>query len=179
MKSVLRVISVMFLLCGSGLSWARGVYLTEEAFLQEAFGSRVPTAGKYWLTEADRETAEKILYHPLPGLRVRYWRQAARSAWIFDEIGKTEPITIGVVVEGQAIRQVQILEFRESRGWEVKYPFFRDQFVGATLHAPQQLSKNIDGITGATLSVNAVKKVAILALYLHEQVMAAAKEAAP
>ena len=86
-----------------------------------------------------------------------------------EEIGKERPITIGVVVVDDTIQSVSVLAFLESRGWEVRYPFFTDQFSGARLDETQQLSSHIDGITGATLSVRAVTNVARLALYLAEQ----------
>jgi Na+-transporting NADH:ubiquinone oxidoreductase subunit NqrC len=34
-----------------------------------------------------------------------------------------------------------------------------------------RLDRHIDGISGATLSVNAINKLSRLALYLHQQVM--------
>jgi hypothetical protein len=46
----------------------------------------------------------------------------------------------------------------------VRYPFFTDQFDGATLTAKSRLDRNIDGITGATLSVGAVTRIARVAL---------------
>ncbi|EEB78686.1 hypothetical protein GPB2148_1584 [marine gamma proteobacterium HTCC2148] len=61
---------------------------------------------------------------------------------------------------------VRILAFRESRGWEVKYPYFTEQFSGATADENNRLDRRIDGITGATLSVNAVQKVVRWAVYL-------------
>jgi hypothetical protein len=68
---------------------------------------------------------------------------------------------------------LRVLEFRESRGWEVRYPFFTDQFGGIGLRPDLQLDRPIDGISGATLSVRALKKLARLALYLTQQTQAA------
>ena len=83
---------------------------------------------------------------------------------------KDEPITIGVAVEDRQIKLVRVLEFREIRGWEVRYPFFTDQFTGAKLDQRKKINQRIDGITGATLSVRAVTRIAQVALYLHEHV---------
>lgn len=132
-----------------------------------------PQMESLWLTDEIRESAEQIFNHSYPGLRIRYWRAAApeglRTAWIINEVGKTKPITIGISILDNQIEGVRILEFRESRGAEVRMPFFTRQFVGLKL-APEnrQLSDSIDGITGATLSVKAVKKTARFALYLHQ-----------
>ncbi len=51
----------------------------------------------------------------------------------------------------------------------LRYPFFTEQFRGTLLTAENQLNRHIDGITGATLSVRALKKLARLSLYLHQQ----------
>ncbi len=101
-------------------------------------------------------------------LRLRYWGRDGRTAWILDEIGKEEPITTGIVVNGRAIEEVKVLIFRESRGWEVRHPFFTDQFKGARLGHDDQLDRHIDGISGATLSVRALKRLARVALFLHQ-----------
>ena len=111
-----------------------------------------------------------MLGHDFKSLRVRYWYDGAKSAWVLDEVGKEMPITIGVSVAAGAIDNVRVLEFRESRGWEVRYPFFTDQFIEARLGPNERLDRNIDGITGATLSVNAVTRIARIALLLHEHV---------
>lgn len=141
-------------------------YVDQATFLQQTFAPDQPKASKYWLDKEDKQVAQNILGHEFRQLRVRYWHEGPKSAWILEEIGKVKPITIGVVVKEGQIDSITILAFRESRGWEVKYPFFTQQFNGASLGDEHQLSKNIDGITGATLSVRAVTKVARLALHL-------------
>ncbi|MBV1880459.1 MAG: FMN-binding protein [Pseudomonadales bacterium] len=152
----------------------QGQYKTRDQLLEIAFPTvnGVPIEYKMetlWLTKEIKQTAENILGHPLNILRVRYWKHANRTVWILDEIGKIKPITTGVIIENASILSLHILAFRESRGWEVKYPFFTDQFLNIALNKKSRLDKNIDGITGATLSVRAVSNVARLALYFHTQ----------
>ncbi|NIR61870.1 MAG: FMN-binding protein [Gammaproteobacteria bacterium] len=149
---------------------AAEVYQAPETFLEEVFGGRVPEARAVWLTGEVRATAERILGHKPRALRVRYWRRGARSAWVLEEIGKSEPITVGIAIEAGAIERIEVLVFRESRGYEVRHPFFTEQFEGATLTGEHELSRPIDGISGATLSVRALKKLARLALYLDGRV---------
>jgi len=69
-----------------------------------------------------------------------------------------------VVSDGKIV-QVRVLTYRESRGGEVRYPAFLKQYQGAELQIDQHLNRNIDGISGATLSVNAMNRMARLALY--------------
>jgi hypothetical protein len=145
---------------------ARGAYQTPQEFLAEVFPGGSPAAAPLWLSEPLRTQVRNVLGHDLPALRLRYWRREGRTAWILDEIGKDQPITTGVVVADGTIETIRVLVFREIRGWEVRYPFFTDQFRGARLNADLRLDRPIDGITGATMSVRALTNVARLALVL-------------
>ncbi|GLQ00167.1 hypothetical protein GCM10007891_20200 [Methylophaga thalassica] len=160
----------VFLLCSvllltTTISHARGVYQTNDAFLAEVFNGTLPQSDVVWMKGDVRQTVTDILGHPYAGLRIRYWREGQRSAWILEEIGKEEPITFGVVIDGDRVEQVKVLAYRESRGGEVKYPAFTQQFQNVGL-VDNRLDKHIDGITGATLSVRAMTNVVRLALYL-------------
>ncbi|MCS6244598.1 MAG: FMN-binding protein [Opitutus sp.] len=144
------------------------VYLAPERFLEETFveAAGVPAPQLVWLTKEAREQVRSILGHDYPSMRIRYWSAGARTAWILEEVGKTKPITMGLVVAGGRLERIKVLIYRESHGWEVKYPFFTDQFNGIGLDASGRLSRPIDGISGATLSVNALTKLGRLALFL-------------
>lgn len=150
-------------------SLARGVYQNPEAFLKEVFNGNVPEPKFLWLTGDLSSEVKKILGHNLGELRVRYWGRDTRTAWILEEIGKEHPITFGIVVDKGKIDRIKVLIYRESRGYEVRYPFFRKQFQEATLTGNKELDRHIDGISGATLSVRAMINIAELALYFHQQ----------
>ncbi len=145
---------------------ARGVYQSADDFLNDTFNGKTPEAAVVWLTGAKKQRTKDILGHTYHSLRIRYWQQGSRSAWILEEIGKDQPITVGLVINEQRLETIKVLTFRESRGWEIRHAFFTDQFTGAVLNDKSVLSRNIDGISGATLSVRAMKKLATLALYL-------------
>lgn len=183
MRAVSVLLLIMLLTFATAKVVAKGVYLTAPAFLEQSFGTTSPELHAHWLAEQDKRRAKEIFNRDYAGLRVRYWRSGDRTAWIFDEIGKTQPITIGVLIAEQQIKNISILEFRESRGGEIRHPFFTSQFVGLSLrrqdserdskgevHNSAELDGTVDGITGATLSVRAVTRVARFALYLNRQV---------
>lgn len=157
-------------LCLSQVAWARGVYQKPDAFIQEAYAGNAPLPRILWLTDVLQREAVRILGHQYPAARLRYWRRNGRSAWILEEIGKEEPITVGILIDQGKIALVRVLVFRESRGDEVRHPFFTKQFDGAALKPDRELDRPIDGITGATLSVRALTKLSRFALYLHDQV---------
>jgi hypothetical protein len=174
MKTLLRIAALLLPLV-SAPAPAADVYLAPEKFLSETFDGSVPKPSVLWIAGDTRAAVERILGHSAVALRIRYWQHGARSAWILEEIGKTEPITTGFVVDRGALARVAVLVYRESRGWEVRYPFFTDQFKGATLTDMNQLDRGIDGIAGATLSVRALTRLARVALLLDETARAGAK----
>lgn len=150
---------------------AEDVYLEPDAFVAAAFPEQeIPTVQRLWLTAELKPDIRRILGHDYAALRLRYWQHGGRTVWILEEIGKVKPITTGLVVDSGHLAQVQVLVYRESHGWEVKHPFFTDQFKGATLKENLKLDRRIDGIAGATLSVNALRNLGRLALYLDQQV---------
>ncbi|PCH61729.1 MAG: FMN-binding protein [SAR86 cluster bacterium] len=156
----------ILLVAPTGSSYASGDSIAPEVFLNRVFSGAVPDSDTVWLTGELRDQVEDILGHKPGFMRLRYWGDATRSAWVVDEIGKLEPITIGVVVKANQIEEVQVLEFRESRGWEIKHDFFTRQFTGVAIEASHKLNQRIDGISGATLSVKAMKNVSRMVLLL-------------
>ena len=86
-------------------------------------------------------------------------------------LGKHELITYAVGLDTQGrVRGVEILDYRESHGGEIRDPQWRLQFAGKTAREPLQLDRDIRNISGATLScrhvTDGVKR--ILALYESE-----------
>jgi hypothetical protein len=172
MKAAANIFLALVLGLGGGAIQARGVYQEPEAFLDDAFSGATPKPQLVWLTGERRAMVKELLGHDYASLRVRYWRSQQRSAWILEEIGKEQPITVGLVVNDGRLEQIRVLVFRESRGWEIRHPFFTGQFENASLDNGKTLDRRIDGISGATLSVRAMKKLATLALYLDAETSA-------
>lgn len=79
----------------------------------------------------------------------------ARAGWFMVDrvIGKHEMITyaVGLTSDG-AVKRVEILEYRETYGGEIRNPAWRQQFVGKRFGSALQLDKDIRNISGATLS---------------------------
>jgi len=169
-KIAICVVFAIYSLHWSAESIARGVYLEPEKFINQVFDNNLPKPDKLWITKKLNAEINNILGHDLGVIRIRYWDDGVKTAWILEEIGRDKPITVGLIVKDKKIEQLNVLIFRESRGWEVKYPFFTDQYKQTSLTTDNQLDRKIDGITGATLSANALTKLARLALYLDAQV---------
>jgi len=88
------------------------------------------------------------------GVRVAQRADAPLGYVVIDNvIGKFELITYAVAIGTDgAIRQIEILSYRESHGGEVRLPAWRKQFVGKTVAGPLRVGDDIANISGATLS---------------------------
>jgi len=104
--------------------------------------------------------------------RERVWRASPGGWFIVDEVlGKHELITYAVALDTQGrVRGIEVLEYRESHGGEIRDAKWRVQFLGKTAADPLQLDRDIRNISGATLScrhvTDGVKR--LLALYETE-----------
>jgi hypothetical protein len=145
-------------------SAAETVYQSPDEFLAESLPGCQHKA--LWLKSEVKSQIKQLIGHPFPGFRVRYCLKDGKTAWILDEIGKTEPITSGIIVDQGQVEQVRVLVFRESRGSEVHRSAFTRQYKSAVLDGENRLDRHIDGITGATLSVSALNRQVKLALLL-------------
>ena len=82
------------------------------------------------------------------------WRVSSGGYFVVDRvIGKHEYITyaIGINANG-TIKQIEIMQYNESFGYEVRNAPWRAQFVGKGAGSTLQLNADIKNISGATLS---------------------------
>jgi len=163
------ILAIFVLIFANVAPAAESVYQSPKSFLSSTFVT-IPDPQRVTLSGDLGKKVKYILGHRYKKIRVPYWQEDCRSAWILEEIGKERYITTGFVVNSQGLEKVKVLIFRESRGWEVKEDFFGRQFIGAKLTPKNKLDKTIDNISGASLSVNAVTSISRMALLLHEHV---------
>lgn len=85
-------------------------------------------------------------------------------------VGKVELIdyAVGIALDG-TVRQIEILSYRESHGYEIRLPAWRRQFVGKGSSSVLRVGVDIANISGATLSCTHVtdgvrRIVAVVAL---------------
>ena len=109
-----------------------------------------------------------------------YSEKKARSRFMFDHVyiwkisesnslvgvaildnvlGKSLPITYLTCfnMDGQLIN-AHIVKYREDYGYEVGNKRWLNQFIGLDVNSDFIIGKNIDGISGATISVNSVTR---------------------
>src|SRR5262249_42148512 len=100
---------------------------------------------------------------------VQVWKSADGGWFIVDEaIGKHELFTIALALHADSsIKHIEILDYRESYGYEVRNEAWRRQFTGKSAAAPLKLGDDIKNISGATLSCRHVTETVkrLLATY--------------
>ncbi len=87
-------------------------------------------------------------------VRIARRGQATLGYVVVDEvIGKFELITyaVGLNRDG-SVRQVEVMDYRESHGHEIRLPAWRRQFEGKTATSPIRVGEDIANLSGATLS---------------------------
>ena len=73
--------------------------------------------------------------------------------------GKSLPITFLVLFDNAGnIISSQIVKYREQYGGSVKNPQWNEQFIGKNYSSSFEVGKEINSISGATISVNSVTK---------------------
>ena len=93
------------------------------------------------------------------GVRVRnkslhVWKTQGNDWFIVDQvIGKHENIDVAVAISYLGrVTGIEILTYRESYGHQVRHPKWLAQFFGKSYQHHFELDKNIQNISGATLS---------------------------
>ena len=82
------------------------------------------------------------------------WRVSGGGWFIVDEVvGKHEFITYAVGLNANgSVKQIEVMDYRETYGGEIRNENWRAQFVGKTSQSPLKLDRDIKNISGATLS---------------------------
>ena len=129
-------------------------YLTVAQTHAALFPGITPTAVSRSLTASEVTAIEKISGVRVRQRDLRLWRAADGGWLVVDEVlGKHEFITYAVALTPDgAVRQIEIMDYRETYGGEVRNEKWRAQFAGKTAAAPLKLEQDIKNISGATLS---------------------------
>lgn len=106
------------------------------------------------LTDEQAKAIAKASGVDVRSKQLKAWRVSTGGWFIVDEVvGKHEYIPFALALDEKgAVKGVEILEYREAYGGQIREPEWRKQFVGKTPGTKLQLDKNIRNVSGATLS---------------------------
>ena len=137
---------------------AATVYLSIPAAQQAMFPGAQMVDRSIALTAAQRQAIARSARAPGYDKVQRVWEAKAggrRLGWFIVDrvIGKHEYITYALALASDgAVRGVEILDYRETYGGEVRNANWRKQFAGKRSADRPTLGKDIKNISGATLS---------------------------
>ena len=135
---------------------AQVVYAAQYMTVDQAQRAAFPDATEFQPTPSGADAASAVAAPQgwSPGI----WRalhDGKGLGWLLVDqvIGKSELITYAVALDAKGVViSVEILDYRESHGGEIRLAGWRKQFVGKTDADPVQLNKDIRNVSGATLS---------------------------
>ena len=174
MRRIIPYFIAILCLIYSPISNARDYLSMEEALKRFFFCSEKIEAKEVMLSEDKKRAIEKrlvdriikngfIFYVGKPGGKMDGYGIEVT------EQGKHGPIyfLIALTKEGH-IRDIVILKRMEVKGAKIAKKRFLRQFRGKGLKNPLRLKKDIDAVTGATISSKAATKAARKALFLWQ-----------
>jgi Na+-translocating ferredoxin:NAD+ oxidoreductase RnfG subunit len=130
------------------------IYLTEDQAAQaffpgETFARKVIQLTPDEIRRIEEKSGERVR-HP----SIIVFVSPSRNVVFIDEVlGKHEFITYAVgVTAKKTVQGIEIMDYRESYGYDVRKPEWRKQFAGKDSSSPIRLNKDIVNISGATLS---------------------------
>jgi hypothetical protein len=154
MKDWIPFVATPVAIASNAVPGVANTYLTVEQAQQTIFPGASLTQSKLALSPDQQKTIEAR-----SGVRVRsrdlkVWKVSGGGWFIVDEVlGKHEYITYALGLNpGGSVKQIEILDYRETYGYEVRDASWRQQFVDKTAQAPLKLDGDIRNISGATLS---------------------------
>jgi Na+-translocating ferredoxin:NAD+ oxidoreductase RnfG subunit len=134
------------------------IYMTDEAAVHSIFPPN-SSGGKFerkviTLTPDQIASIEKSSGEKVHTSQLMTFVNAAKDLVFIDQVlGKHELITIAVGMSHDgSVRGIEILEYRETYGSQVRGAEWKKQFVGKNTTSDLKLGSDIKNISGATLS---------------------------
>jgi len=130
------------------------VYLSVEQAQALMFPGATFAADARTLTKDQVRAIEKASDVNVRNTTLQLWRVSTGGWFIVDEVvGKHDfiPFALALNADG-SVKGIEILEYRESYGDQIRDPAWRRQFSGKQYGAKLKLAGDIQNISGATLS---------------------------
>jgi Na+-translocating ferredoxin:NAD+ oxidoreductase RnfG subunit len=174
----MKTLHAAVLLAIAAPAFADQLFLRESAAPRALFGEHASAVRKT-LELSPSEVAElskilerKVEVRSYPYLEVRSegdQKPVLGDIFLMDVIGQSLPITFAVGVKPDGtLQDIQVMVYREPHGDEIRERRFRAQFAGKKLQDPLVVGKDIDAISGATISSNSAAYAARKGLALAD-----------
>jgi hypothetical protein len=153
MKAKLMFLPLAGIVLAGGPAYAT-VYLSVQQAQAILFPGATLQPDARTLTDEQAELIARTSGVDVRSKQLKVWRASTGGWFIVDEVvGKHEFIPIALALDQNgAVKGIEVLEYREAYGDQVRNPEWRKQFTGKTSSTKLQLDKNIRNVSGATSS---------------------------
>jgi len=156
---------IYFLMLSSANIFAQEIKERTETIIKESFGNEVNfTFLKYNLSlnikrKIEYTVKQRFFKDWLYVYKISVKDTVIAFGFLDNVIGKSMPITFFVLldVEGNII-STNIIKYREPYGGAVSNENWNEQFTGKNSSSDFTIGESVNGISGATISVNSVTK---------------------
>jgi len=170
----------LFFLIATTLLFAGGIKENAEKEIKTIFGDNVvvelhklalsPPSKKKVEIQAKQRFFKDYLY----AWKILRTDSLVSYAVLDNVYGKAMPITFLVILDSDGkITAARVIKYRESYGGSVGNINWLKQFIGKDDQSSYQIGKDVDAISGATISVNAltrgIKKITCLFAFIQEK----------
>ena len=163
MKTFINILIIKLILLSSAFA---KLEIEEENFIKKIGASENLEKARLILKKDQLADVQIPMGNKYKKRIFKYWKTNDKTIWILNSIGKYKPITAAFSVKECTINSAHVLIYREQHGYEIKYPTFLSQFSNLKINNEFRLTGNIDNISGATLSVQSMDRMARTALIL-------------
>ena len=159
MKKITLLIIFFFAFCFSSEIKSKSVEAIKSFYKKEI---KIDSK-KFSIPKKLKKTIQNKVKQKFYRDQIYYWvidiDDKKHYALLDNTIGKTMPITFLVMFnENQEVIHSSIIKYREGYGGEISGRHWLDQFLGMKNDSLFKFEKEIDGITGATISVKSFTK---------------------
>ena len=158
----MKLTLIFAIICTSSIS-AADIRGTSESILVNYFGRDARLAfSVYDIPDENKTSIEQAVQQRFFREKVHLWviskNDSTIAIAVLDNVlGKAMPITFLVVFDGSGtIILTEIIRYREAIGGEISNSGWLKQFKGYSSKQSRDLDSQVDGISGATISVNSV-----------------------
>ena len=173
MKDKIFTISTVGLVIGPTISIVAHaeIFMSPEKAVTTIFPSGTFEKIEIDLSESEVKEIEEKSGETVKSKTLSVWKDKNKNTVFLDQVlGKHEFITYVVGISGGSIKGIEILEYRESYGGQIRKEEWRKQFLGKTKLSPLKLDEDIKNISGATLSSAHVTSGARRILFTYETI---------
>lgn len=175
-KPLLMCLAVMLLVCPAVNA---DMFYTEKEVQALLFPdgkvvSQPLIVDKSLLKEIKKQTSMRLRPEKLSAWKVLQHGEPAGWLFVTDVLGKHEDIRFAVAISPTgSVKGVEVMEYRETHGGEVREKSWQSQFDGKKLGDGMRLGRDIDNISGATLSCRHLTDAIHALLIVHNRLLKA------